>query len=890
VNAPLRQLLSLTWRESRGARRRLLLYMSAISLGVAALVAIDSFAGNVTRSIREQSRSLLGGDIAFSSRRPFTEGQKALLDTLQLRTSAQYARVVTFPSMGLVQRSGKTRLVQVRAVSANFPFYGVITTSPAGKWQALQSGPVALVDPSLLVALDANVGDTLSLGMMKFVIGATLKDVPGTPGVAEIIGPRVFIPEKYLPETQLLVFGSTAEYSVLAKLPSSTDPQKVVTPLRASLDKQQMRAVTVTQNQENATEAIQQLSQFIGIVGLVALLLGGVGVASGVRAFVSRKIDTVAIFRCLGASSGQVLVMYVAQAAAMGLLGAIAGAAIGIAVQLGLSQVFGDFLPVDVDVALEPAAIATGVMIGGWIALIFSLRPLLALRNVSPLQTLRRDADAEVLRMRWNDVPRVLVNVALVASVVIIAVLRAPDFKQGLGFSAATLAVIAVLTLAAVFLSFVARKTLRSKWPYVIRQGVANLYRPANQTRSVILSLGFGAFLITTLYLVQSNLLRRFEFNAAASQANIVFFDIQDDQLSGVDSMVRGRGTVVQSAPLVTMRIARVNDRPVDQIISDSRARRRSDSLARARGGAAAESVTQRNAAEAEARKRGAPARQSGRAGWALSREYRSTYRDTLTSGEKISSGKWFGKAALDGASDTTEMSLEKGVADELRVKLGDVITWNVQGVEVPARITSLREVTWTRFEPNFFAVFPSAAFRTAPKQHVILASIADPLTVARLQRDIVTRFPNVSSIDLTLVKETVARIVSKVSTAMRFMALFSLAMGIPVLFAAVAATRRDRIREGVLLKTLGATRGQIMRILLAEYALLGLLGSLTGMLLAIGGGWAVSHYVFDAAYSPALAPALAIAALMLGLTVAIGLLAGRDVFRETPMTALRDI
>ena len=890
MSAPLGKLISLTWRESRGARRRLLLYMSAISLGVAALVAIDSFADNVTRSIREQSRSLLGGDIAFSSRRPFTTEQKAILDTVQRRTNAQFARVVTFPSMGLVQRTGKTRLVQVRAVSPNFPFYGVITTSPAGKWRSLQEGPVALVDPSLLVALNTRLGDTLSLGMMKFVIGATLKDVPGTPGVAEIIGPRVFIPEKYLPETQLLVFGSTAEYQVLAKLPTSGDPRKIITPLRPSLDKQQLRAVTVTQNQENATEAIQQLSQFIGIVGLVALLLGGVGVASGVRAFVSRKIDTVAILRCLGASSGQVLAMYVVQAAAMGIVGAIAGAAIGIAVQFGLAAVFGDFLPVDVDVSLEPAAIVTGIVIGGWIALIFSLRPLLALRNVSPLQTLRRDADSEVLRMRWNDIPRVLVNVALVGSVILIAVLRATDFKQGLGFSAATLAVIAVLTLAAIFLSFIARKALRSGWPYVIRQGVANLYRPANQTRSVILSLGFGAFLITTLYLVQSNLLKRFEFNTAASQANLVFFDIQDDQLSGVDSIVGSKGRIVQSAPIVTMRISRINDRPVERIVADSRARRRADSIARARGGAAAESVEARNTAEAEARKRGAAPRQSGRAGWALNREYRSTYRDTLTSGEKITSGKWFSKAALERTSDTTEMSLESDVAEELRVKLGDVITWNVQGVEIPARVTSLREVTWTRFEPNFFAVFASAAFKDAPKQHVILASVADGMTVATLQRDIVTRYPNVSSIDLTLVKETVARIVSKVSTAMRFMALFSLAMGIPVLFAAVAATRRDRIREGVLLKTLGATRGQIIRILLAEYTLLGLLGSLTGMLLAIGAGWAVTHYVFDASYSPALAPALAIAALMLALTVTIGVLAGRDVFRETPMSALRDI
>jgi putative ABC transport system permease protein len=253
-------------------------------------------------------------------------------------------------------------------------------------------------------------------------------------------------------------------------------------------------------------------------------------------------------------------------------------------------------------------------------------------------------------------------------------------------------------------------------------------------------------------------------------------------------------------------------------------------------------------------------------------------------------SGKWFSAAALAGKGDTTELSLEKDVADELRVKLGDVITWNVQGVEIPARVTSLREVQWARFEPNFFAVFASAGMRNAPKQYVALASVPKGTTIAALQRDIVTRYPNVSSIDLTLVKETVAKIVKKVSTAIRFMALFSLAMAIPVLFSAVAATRRDRIREGVLLKTLGATRGQIVRILLAEYSLLGLLGSLTGMLLAIGGGWALTHYVFEASFSPAMIPALLIAGAMLGLTITIGLLAGRDVFKETPMTALREL
>ncbi|MEP6905936.1 MAG: FtsX-like permease family protein, partial [Gemmatimonadales bacterium] len=542
---------------------------------------------------------------------------------------------------------------------------------------------------------------------------------------------------------------------------------------------------------------------------------------------------------------------------------------------------FKDFLPVDVSVSLEPQAIITGIAIGGWIALIFALRPLLALRNVSPLQTLRRDADAQILRMRWNDWPRVIVNVALVASVVAIALLRAGDVKQGLWISAATGAAIGVLVAAATLLSWIARKTLRKRWPYVVRQGVANLYRPANQTRSVVLSLGFGAFLITTLYLVQTNLLKQFQVSVDASDANLVFFDVQEDQRVPIDSMIRARGfRVIETAPVVTMRIASINGRTIDQIAADT-LRNRTPGATSGGGQPEGESGTRGGGG-------GGGQNRSDRPSWALRREYRSTYRDKPTASEKIVEGKWFSAAAIKTKRDTGEVSIAQDVAGELHLKLGDVVTWDVQGVQIPTRVTSLRDVTWTRFQPNFFAVFSPPTLMGAPKQYVLLSSVAAP-AVAGLQRDVVTRFPNASSLDLSLIKESVEKIAAKVTAAIRFMALFSLAMGIPVLFSAVAATRRERIREGVLLKTLGATRGQIIRILLAEYSLLGVLGSLTGMLLAIAGGWALTHYMFDTPFTPALGAAAVIALTMLALTVTIGVLAGRDVFRETPMSALRD-
>jgi putative ABC transport system permease protein len=846
-----RALLSLAWRESRTARRRLLLYMSSISLGVAALVAIDSFASNVTGSVREQSRALLGGDVAFGARQGgFTPRADSLLDSIRT-TGVRLARITTFASMGLVERSGGTRLVQVRAVTPEYPFYGTITTSPPGRWASLHDGQNALVDQSLLISLDARVGDTLTLGYAKFAITGALVNVPGDPGISATIGPRVFIPESYLEATRLLGFGSRADYDALAKLPEGTDAATWLAPLRPRLERARVRARTVVENEVNLTESIDQLSDFLGVVGLVALLLGGIGVASGVHAFVARKIDTVAVLRCLGATSRQVLIIYVLQAAAMGFVGAAAGAALGVAIQYALPMTVRDFLPVDVQVSLAPRAILIGLVLGVWVAMAFALRPLLALRNVSPLQALRRDLDSASLGGSWRDWPRVVVNVALAGSVVLLAATRSPSIETALWMSVGIAAVLLVLFLSATFLSAVARRTLRAGWPYVVRQGIANLYRPANQTRAVVLSLGFGAFLITTLYLVQANLLRQFNLTTEASRGNLLFFDVQEDQSDGVAAVVEQRGfEVVQATPIVTMRVKSVDGRPVTELLADTTRR----------GGS-----------------------------WALRREYRSTYRDSIQGSETLVAGRWFGAARPSASAPVEEVSLEQEVAQEMRVELGDVVVWDVQGVDVPTRVTSFRDVNWARFEPNFFAVFTRGALEKAPKQFVLLTNVPDGASAARVQRAVVQQYPNVSAIDLSIIRKTIGEIVDRVSMAIRFLAIFSLAMGIPVLFSAVAATRRERVREGVLLKTLGATQGQIRRILFAEYALLGVLGSLTGMLLSFGGAWALLKFVFERPFTPTTVPALAIAGAMVLVTVLIGVLSGRDVFKTTPMAALRE-
>jgi len=903
-------LLRLAWRESRTARRRLALYMSSIAFGVAALVAIDSFAGNVTRSIRDQSRTLLGGDLSLQARAAFPAVVDSLTDSLRT-AGLPSSRVTTFASMALAEPSGGTRLVQVRAVSPGYPFYGAIETVPANGWSTVHNDTVVFVDPSLLIALDAKVGDRLKLGQQQFLIGGTLGNVPGDAGITAVIGPRVYVSDKWLPQMALLSFGSRAEYEMVFKLPAAlaspkpaadvaralrrridpadaariealeargererngpggegeeagrdstiaADSTATATAATAAAPRVRVRVRTVADTEREFTQAVARLADFLSIIGLIALLLGGIGVASGVNAFVSAKIDTVAVLRCLGATSRQVLALYVVQAAAMGLVGATAGAVLGVAVQFLLPRVMGEFLPVDVTIALEPWPLLLGLGTGVWVSLVFALRPLLALRRVSPLQAIRRNADPTSLPSEWKDVARLLVDALLVGSIVAIVLSRIESLRDGLAMTAGIVGVVLVLWLAATALIAVARRTTRPSWPFPLRQGIANLHRPANQTRAVTLALGFGAFLLSTVYLVQANLLSRVQTTADAAAGNLLLFDVQDDQAAPLDSMLRARQhPIVQQTPIVTMRVDAINGVSVTRLQSDTTVRR---------------------------------------AGWSLRREYRSTYRQSMQSSEKLVSGEWFPDSATRAAERTTNpqlpflLSLEQDVAREMGVALGDTITWNVQGVPVTTVLSSTREVNWGRFEANFFAVFEPAALRRAPQQYVIVANVPTGAPLAEIQRDIVRRYPNVSSLDLTLVKQTIGSIVDRVTLAIRFLGLFSLAMGIPVLFSAVAATRRARLREGVLLRTLGASRQQVARVLLAEYGALGALGALTGMLLSFGGAWGITRFVFDDPFDPAVGPTIVIALGMLLLTMTIGLLTSRDVYRETPMIAIRE-
>ena len=839
--------LAMAWRESRGSRRRLALYLGSVSLGVAALVAINSFSANVTASIHAQARSLLGADLELRARTPFPPAVDSLLDSAR-SAGVPVARVTSFASMVLAPRTGRTRLFDVRAVEGGFPFYGTVETKPPGRWRTFRAARQVLVDPAVLVHLDVHIGDTLFVGDARFTVAGVVTSAPGDVGLRTALGPRVFLPAQYLEDTHLLQFGSRASYRALLEQPDDGAVQRFLNRHNALFEQSGIRSETVSSQEEDLTRALGRLARYLGLVGLVALLLGGLGVGSAVRVFVRDKLDDAAVLRCLGTRPRTVLTIYLLQAVALGFVGAGVGVLLGLAVQAALPAVLGEFLPLTVAVTPHWSTVLAGLGIGVGTAVLFALLPLLGLQEVTPLRALRRDVDMGP-EPRAGRARRLAVYGVLLAGLVTLSLWQAPRRMTGLGFAAGVLVATAALWLTARTLMRATRRFFPRRAAYVVRQGVANLFRPHNQTVAVVIAIGFGVFLITTLYVVQRSLVGQFAVDARPDRPNLVFFDVQVDQRAGVTRLLAARGiTPLETAPIVPARIARVNGVPVDSLTTDSLGRRR------------------------------------GR--WALEREYRNTYRDTLVGSEQLVAGTWW--RGPRPAGTLPRISLEADVAAEAGLRLGDRVTWNVQGVAVETRITSLRRVQWARFEPNFFVVFEPGVLERAPQTDVLLARAGSPELRAQLQRDVVLAYPNVSALDLSVVQQTLDGVVAKVTLAIRFMALFSIGSGLVILVGALTASRLQRLREVILLKTLGASARQVRRILLTEYLAWGSLAALTGVTLAGIAGWALVTRLFELHFQLPVWPLVGVWLGVCALTVAVGFANSRAVLRGTPLGAWR--
>ena len=622
-----------------------------------------------------------------------------------------------------------------------------------------------------------------------------------------------------------------------------------MTNYRSSFKQLSLRSETVEGRKEGIGEAFGNMAIFLNLVGFIALLLGCIGVASSVHIYIKDKLSTVAILRCLGVSGRQAFWIYLLQIIALGIFGSLLGALLGSLIQVALPAVLGDFLPLqNVSSDISISAIGAGVLTGLSIAVLFALLPLLAIRKTSPLRTLR--ASYEEKSSAWDGL-RILVILAIALFIGGFTFFQTGDWMTsvfmlvGVGISFLLLAGVARL------LMFLLKRFFPTGWSYIWRQGIANLFRPNNQTLILMVSIGLGTALISTLFFVQSLLLKQVEMTGSDNQPNIILFDIQSAQKDKVAELVREyKMPLVQQVPIVTMKL--------DNIDGVTKAEFQKDTLVP---------------------KEERPSR------WIYNREYRVTYRDTLIETEKIIEGKWHTYLPQN---DTIYVSISDRIARSMKAEIGTAITFNVQGTLIPTVVGSIREVNFNRVQTNFFVVFPSGVLEEAPQFHVVISRVEDVDQSARFQQALVKAFPNVSAIDLTQILKTVDNVLGKVSFVIRFMALFSILTGLLVLISSVVLSKYQRVKESVLLRTLGAKSKQILYINALEYFLLGTMASFTGIGLAFVASWLLAQFSFDIPYQPDFGPAIILWLSITALTIIIGLLNSRDVLNKPPLEVLR--
>ena len=835
-------ILKMAWRDSRASRRRLVLVSLSIVLGIAALVGIASIGDNLQQTVEQQTKSLLGADLTVTSRTDFPAETLAYFDTLggERAREVSLRSMVTFPA-----QENQRRLVQVRALEGDFPFYGELVTTPADAMAKVRSNGYALIEETILVQFGVKAGDEVKIGQGTFIVAGALNKIPGESAAVSMFSPRVYVSMEGLAAAGLVSRDTFTTHRVHLKLPADRDVELLVKDLRERFREQRLRFSTVEERKRDLGDNLKDVYSFLSLVGFVALFLGAVGVASAMHVYIRQKIATVAVLRCLGASARASFAIYLVQGFCLGVIGAVIGAIVGVGVQLMLPAVLKDFLPFEVELFISWPAVLRGAGAGLVICVLFSLLPLLTIRRVSPLRAIRSAQGESTTPDPW----RRWLYVGIAVAIFGFAILQAGDWEVGAGFAAMLGVAFALLAgLARVIIwaakRFVPRRTL----PYVWRQGLANLHRPNNRTVLLLLSLGLGAFLMMTLVLTRATLLAKIEGIGGGTRPNLLFFDVQDDQVDRLEALAKENDMpLMAKAPMVTMRLAALKGRPVEEWLKDD-----------------ATNIP----------------------GWALRREYRSTFRGSLADTEKLLAGKFIGKVAPGGFR--VPVSLEESLAKDLQVKLDDELTFDVQGVPLVTYVASLRQVEWQRMQPNFFVVFPEGVLEPAPKTFIAAVRAATPTVSAKLQQEVGRELPSVSAIDLTLILQTFDGIFAKAAFVISFMAGFTVLTGVIVLVGAILTGRFQRIRETVLLRTLGATRRQLRQIQLVEYAVLGVLAALTGSLLAVAANGLLAKFVFKApiVFSPLVL--LALVGGSVAITLVTGLLTNRGITTHPPLEVLR--
>lgn len=838
----------MAWRDSRKNRSRLFLFISSIVLGIAALVAVYSFKDNLQRDIDEQAKILTGADLIIESRKIPGKNVLAMLDTLGNQRSVENS----FASMLYFVKSGQSRLVQIRALQGEYPYYGKIETTPSAAGKNFKTGQrTALVDKTLMLQFNAKTGDSIKVGELTFKIEGAIDKVPGQTGIAATVAPVVYIPLQYLKQTGLTEIGSRIQYKYYFKYKKTNDVDKVLKKIQPVLEKEGLDAETVASKKEDTGRSFRDVNRFLSLSGFIALLLGCIGVGSSVQVYIREKLASIAILRCLGVKSSEAFLIYLIQIKIIGLTGAIVGALLGTIIQFLLPAVLKDFIPVEISVQVSWWAIGQGILLGVIISILFALPSLLSVRHISPLNALRLSFEKHTTK---PDLFKWVVYLLIMLFVLAFTRLQMNSWVQAFAFTGGILISFVLLFILSRLLMWMVRRLLPERTGYLWRQGFANLYRPNNQTLMLTVSIGLSTAFIGTLFFVQGMLIDRITLSSGSSQANMVLFDIQNDQQAAVKALTKSNKLpIISQVPIVTVRIEQIN------------------------GKTAASTAAVDTSATST---RDAPSQRAFRG------ELRVTYQDTLTNAEKVTEGKWTGR--VNPAENVVYVSLEESYAKRINVNVGDKIIFNVQGMLIPTVVGSIREVNWNRMQTNFRVVFPTGVLEDAPKFHVLMTHVPSGQVSADFQASVIRTFPNVSVIDLGLILKVLDELLSKISFVIRFMAAFSMATGWIVLLSAVLTSKGQRLRESVLLRTLGASRKQILTITAIEYLFLGGVAAGAGLILAIGSSWALATFSFAASFTPPIWPVITFFTSIVFLVVLTGVLSSRKVLNHPPLEILR--
>lgn len=845
----LKSWLALAARESRGSAGRLVFFAACLSVGVAAVVAVAGLSQALDRGIQAQARQLLAADIAVSSRRPIAGDVVTAIDRLQQARRTDVIELPTVVSIPVIDKTadvpGPSLLCELKAVGPGYPFYGEVVTEPARPLEVLLDEDQVLVGQELLIRLSTSVGEDLQIGSEVFEIAGTITDEPDRLEIGVTLGPRVLLSTSGLERSGLMGLGSRVGYRILVRLVDESTPAEVeaaaATVREAIADPNFVNVETYTQAQPSLRTALSRVERFLGMVALLSLLIGGIGVAQAVRAWLAGRLDAIAVLRALGVRPREVFFLYLGQTAFLALVGSVLGALAGALAAQAVPGFLENLLPVQVEVGWQPAAMLRGVALGVGVAVIFGLRPLFDVMRVPPVRVLRRDADP----LPVGKVVAAVLFAVLATGVMTTATLQSGSIVRGVLFGIGLIVATAVLALGAWIVVHFVGRVPRDFGGVALRHGLAALARPGSGTLGAVVALGLGVLTVLGMYLIQNSLSAQLEADLPADAPTAFFIDIQPDQWQGVQKVLfDAEAEAVDSVEVVIARLQSINGVPVADLVPD-------------RDG------------------------ESGDRRWVLTREQRLTSMETLPADNIIVDG------ALWSDPSRAEVSVEQGFARDMGVTAGDTVVFNVQGVPLELLVSSIRTVEWERFSINFFLVVEPGVLDDAPRYRIATARLA-PVAELPVQDRLAAGFPNVTMLRIRELLEKIVAVLEQVGFGVRFLGAFTVLSGIAILAGAISAGAVRRGHQVALYKTLGMTRVQVALVFAVEYALVGLVAGLLGTVGGVVLAFAVVRFGFEIAWAWLPTAYVAAAIVTMFLSVVAGLAASTRALAVRPLAVLR--